>query len=289
MMPMGPTRAELLTAVERSPQAAAVHDRDAWVGLFADGGRIEDPVGSRPHRGPAEIAQFYDTFIGPRDIAFHRDVDIVAGSTVIRDLELEVAMGAADPGTGNAAVTMRIPAYLRYALQDTETDTETGAGPRIAELQAYWELPAMVFQFVRNGTRAVPVGLQLAGDMLRNQGPVGAVGFAAGFRGVGARPRSHGRRRFIRLLDDLCAGDEVSVRRTLRRDARVQSGESAPLGASKLTAMTAGGSWRKVIVSGASAVAGIDSEAGRAVLIADLTPTRIRRVRYFVDDAARDG
>ena len=283
MMPMGPTRAELLTAVERSPQAAAARDRAAWVRLFADGGRIEDPVGSRPHRGTAEITQFYDTFIGPRAITFHRDVDIVTGSTVIRDLELEVAMGSADPDTGKAAVTMRIPAYLRYALQDTET----GAAPRIAELQAYWELPAMVWQFVRNGTRAVPVGLQLAGDLLRNQGPVGAVGFAAGFRGVGARPRGHSRRRFIRLLDDLCAGDEVSVRRTLRRDARVQSGEATPLGASRLTALTAGGSWRKVIVSGASAVAGIDSGAGRAVLIAELTPTGIRRVRYFADDAAR--
>ncbi|AKS34034.1 nuclear transport factor 2 family protein [Mycolicibacterium goodii] len=280
---MGLTRAELLTAVERSPQAAAAHDRAGWVGLFADGGRIEDPVGSRPHRGPAEIAQFYDTFIGPRDITFHRDVDIVAGDTVIRDLELEVAMGAAD----GAAVTMRIPAYLRYALEP-----ELGDGPdraRITELQAYWELPAMVLQFLRHGTRAVPVGLQLAGALLRNQGPVGAVGFAAGFRGVGARPPSHSRRRFTGLLDNLCAGDEVSVRRKLRRDARVLSGEATPLGASKLTAMTVGGCWRKVIVSGASAVAGIDTRSGRAVLIAELTPNGIRRVRYFTDAAARQG
>ena len=287
MMPMGPTRAELLTAVERSPQAAAAHDRAAWVGLFADGARIEDPVGSRPHRGAAEIAEFYDTFIGPRVITFHRDVDIVAGSTVIRDLELEVTMGSAGPDAGTPGVTMRIPAYLRYALQGTREPS--GTGPRITELQAYWELPAMVLQFLRNGTRAVPVGLQLAGDLLRNQGPVGAVGFASGFRGVGARPRSHARRRFIRLLDDLCAGDEVSVRRTLRRDARVLSGEATPLGASKLTALTAGGSWRKVIVSGASAVAGIDVGSRRAVLIAELTPSGIRRVRYFTDTAAREG
>jgi len=52
-------------------------------------------VGSRPHAGPVEIGRFYDTFIGPRDIAFHRDLDIVRGSSVIRDLDLEVAMGPA--------------------------------------------------------------------------------------------------------------------------------------------------------------------------------------------------
>lgn len=278
MMAMGLTRAELLTAVERSPQAAAAHDRAGWVNLFADGGQVEDPVGSRPHRGAAEIAQFYDTFIGPRDITFHRDVDIVAGSTVIRDLELEVAMGPAD----GAPVTMRIPAYLRYALQPSPEPSSRG--PRIAELQAYWELPAMVVRFLRHGTRAIPAGLQLAGALLRNQGPVGAVGFAAGFRGVGARPPSQGRRRFIGLLDDLCAGDEVSVRRRLGRGARVVSGEDTPLGASKLTALTAGASWRKVIVSGSAAVAGLDTESGRSVLIAELTPVAIRRVRYFTDD-----
>src|SRR6202044_2135358 len=95
----------LLAAVERSPQAAAAHDRAGWVDLFTSDGRVEDPVGSRPHVGPAEIGRFYDTFIGPRDIAFHRDLDIVRGSSVIRDLGLEVAMGT--------AVTMRIPAFLR--------------------------------------------------------------------------------------------------------------------------------------------------------------------------------
>ncbi len=29
------------------------------------------------------------TFIGPRDITFHRDLDIVSGTVVLRDLELE--------------------------------------------------------------------------------------------------------------------------------------------------------------------------------------------------------
>lgn len=102
-------RQQLLAAVERSPQAAAEHDRAAWVALFTPDGRIEDPVGSRPHLGRTQIGRFYDTFIAPRDIRFHRDLDIVFGTTVLRDLELEVAMGP--------AVTMYIPAFLRYDLE----------------------------------------------------------------------------------------------------------------------------------------------------------------------------
>lgn len=71
--------AELLAAVEQSPAAAAAHDRAGWAGLFSADGRVEDPVGSRPHVGPDQIGRFYDTFIGPRDITFHRDLDIVHG------------------------------------------------------------------------------------------------------------------------------------------------------------------------------------------------------------------
>jgi hypothetical protein len=45
-------REHLIAAVERSPQAAAAHDRAGWVGLFTADARVEDPVGSRPHLGP---------------------------------------------------------------------------------------------------------------------------------------------------------------------------------------------------------------------------------------------
>ena len=166
-------REQLLAAVERSPQAAAAHDRAGWVALFTGDGRIEDPVGSRPHVGRTQIGRFYDTFIGPRDIKFHRDLDIVFGTVVLRDLELEVAMGS--------AVTMYIPAFLRYDLRE-------GNGQwQIAELRAYWELPAMMLQFLRTGSRAVSPAVQLSRGLLGNQGLRGTAGFMAGFRRVGAR------------------------------------------------------------------------------------------------------
>jgi hypothetical protein len=86
---MTAVNAELVAVVERSPATTDIHDRAAWVALFTADGRVEDPYGSRPHIGHEEIGRFYDTFIGPRQIIFHRDFDVVSGATVIRDLMLE--------------------------------------------------------------------------------------------------------------------------------------------------------------------------------------------------------
>ena len=148
--------------MERSPAAAGAHDRTGWVGLFTGDATIEDPVGSRPHVGRAEIERFYDTFIGPRDITFDRAIDIVHGRTVLRDLTLTVRMGA--------VVTLRIPAILRYDVAGGSTDEL-----RIASLQAFWELPAMAWRFARNGPAAVPASLRLTRALLANQGVAGAA------------------------------------------------------------------------------------------------------------------
>ena len=135
---------ELLTAVERSPRAAAAHDRPGWVGLFTADGCVEDPVGSRPHVGHAEIGRFYDTFIGPRQITFHPEADIVDGTVVIRDVTLEVTMG---PG-----VSLMVPTFIRYDLQASES------GWKFSSLKAHWELPVMVTEFLRSGPRSVAGG-----------------------------------------------------------------------------------------------------------------------------------
>jgi hypothetical protein len=168
-----PTAAELLAVVERSPRATEAHDKSAWVNLFTEDGRVEDPYGSRPHTGPAQIAKFYDTFIAPRAITFLRDVDIVFGTSVIRDLTLQIDMGS--------AVVLTIPAILRYDLAGGED------GWRIARLRAYWELPGMFRQFLGNGAKALPAARRLAADLLANQRLAGTVGFLAGFRAAGTR------------------------------------------------------------------------------------------------------
>src|ERR1700744_4027741 len=189
------TRADILATAQRSPVAAGARDRGTWVGLFTDDGRVEDPVGSTPHRGRSAIGRFYDTFIGPRDIRFHPEVDIVVGQTVVRDGELEVTMAS--------TLTLRIPVYVRYDLTDDAGEL------RIAALSAFWELPAMVLQFVRGGVRALPAGLQLSRLLMRNQGLVGPLGFLGGFRGIGSGAKGV----VTRFLDAACAGDEVGMRR----------------------------------------------------------------------------
>ncbi|MGH3639068.1 MAG: ketosteroid isomerase family protein [Mycobacterium sp.] len=273
---MNATRTELLAAVERSPQAAGVHDRDGWVGLFTPEGCIEDPVGSRPHRGRAQIERFYDTFIGPRDITFHRHTDVVSGSTVIRDVTLEVQMGS--------SVTMLIPTFLRYDL-----DGEL----RIQRLQAFWELPAMVWQFARSGVGAVPAGVRLLRALLANQGPSGTGGFLTGFSGVGARAKPH----LAALLDDACAGDEVAVKRRLADTAQITRGDTDRIGTSELVALLHGASWDGMIRAGHSVVARVERADRHFVLLAEIDThpmtggrswvghrRRIRAVRVFAED-----
>jgi Nuclear transport factor 2 (NTF2) domain len=258
-------RAHLIAAVERSPQAAAAHDRAGWVGLFTTDGRVEDPVGSRPHLGTAQIGGFYDTFIGPRDIKFHRDLDLVFGTVVLRDLELEVAMGP--------SVTMYIPAFLRYDLR------EANGQWRIAALRAYWELPAMMLQFLRSGSGAISPGLQLSRNLLSNQGPKGAAGFMTGLRRVGARHKEL----VNKFLNAITRGDKFAAARALSSTATITLGDHDPADVEELVAHLDGASWGKTIGAGPTVVVALNSAHGRGIVFADVAwrGNAINRVRYF--------
>ncbi|MGH3966781.1 MAG: nuclear transport factor 2 family protein [Mycobacterium sp.] len=264
-MAVPPDRERLLAAVERSPQAAAAHDRAGWVALFTGDGRIEDPVGSRPHVGHEQIGRFYDTFIGPRDITFHRDHDIVVGTAVLRDLELEVAMG---PG-----VIMYIPAFLRYDLR------EVNGQWLIGELRAYWELPAMMAQFLRTGRSAASPALQLSKGLLSHQGWRGTAGFMAGFRRVGARHQ----RLVHNFLSAVAAGDNFTAERSLSLRAAITLGDSDPLDLAELVERLDGAAATKMISAGPTVAASINSGNGRAILFADLAwrGNAINRIQYF--------
>ena len=259
------TRADILATAERSPAAAGARDRSAWVGLFTPDGRVEDPVGSTPHRGPSAIGRFYDTFIGPRDIRFHPDVDIVVGQTVVRDGELEVTMAA--------TLTLRVPVYIRYDL------TDDGGELRIAALLAFWELPAMVLQFLRGGIRALPAGMQLSRLLIRHQGLVGTLGFLGGFRGVGSGAKGV----VTRFLDAACAGDEVGMRRRLAGRVRISSGDELPLSAADLSRHLSGARWRKLVGSGHAVVAATERAGQHSVVFAEVgvEPAVITRIRVF--------
>jgi Nuclear transport factor 2 (NTF2) domain len=266
---MGSVESALLAAVERSPQAAAAHDRAGWVGLFTTDGRVEDPVGSRPHKGPVQIGRFYDTFIGPRDIVFHRDLDVVRGSVVIRDLELEVAMGS--------AVTMRIPAILRYDLREVNGEW------MIAMLRAYWELPSMMLQFLRNGACAVPATIQLSQGLIRNQRLHGVLGFVTGFRRAGPRHK----RLVDTFVDAVARGDRFAALRTLSSTATMTFGDDDAVEIAELVAQLNGARATKLIGAGSTVAASIKSAHGRGIMFAEMgrlgnkSGNEIRRIRYF--------
>lgn len=256
---------QLLAAVEQSPRAAGAHDRAGWVGLFTADGRVEDPVGSQPHVGTAAIGRFYNTFIDPRDITFHRDLDIIDGSTVIRDLELEVAMGP--------AVTMRIPAFLRYDLRNNNGQWA------IESLRAYWELPTMMAQFLGNGTRAVPPMVQLTQSLRRNQGLRGAAGFMKGFRRVGLRHKKV----VETFLAAVAREDIAAAARLLATRSVITVGDSRSCDLDELADRLAGAGATKVIGAGNTVAASVFSDTGRGVLFAELSRRghRISRIRYF--------
>ncbi|KKC04185.1 ketosteroid isomerase family protein [Mycobacterium nebraskense] len=260
-----PEREQLLAVVERSPQAAAAHDRDGWVALFTGDGRVEDPVGSRPHVGQEQIGRFYDTFIGPRDIKFHRDLDIVFGTVVLRDLELEVAMGP--------TVTMHIPAFLRYDLRDTNGEW------RIGELRAYWELPAMMLQFLRTGSRAVSPALQLSRGLLSNQRLRGTAGFMAGFRRVGARHKKVAEA----FLGAAARQDPFAAARVLSPGATITLGDHDALDLTALVEQLDGASSTKMNSAGHTVTISVNSGHGRGILFADMAwrGDAINRIRYF--------
>ncbi|CAM4456647.1 Nuclear transport factor 2 (NTF2) domain protein [Mycobacterium basiliense] len=260
-----PSRDDLLAAVERSPRAAAAHDRAGWVGLFTSDGRVEDPVGSVPHVGHEQIGRFFDTFIGPRDITFHRDLDVVCGPVVLRDVELEVAMA---PG-----VTMFVPAFLRYDLRKSKDEW------KIAELRAYWDLPAMILQFLRSGSRAMAPALKLSRGLLGNQGLGGTAGFLTGFRRAGGRQLTQ----VQTFLDAVARGDTHAAMRGLSSTAAITLGDSDELDLVELIDQLRGASWTKMNGAGPTVTVSIASDHGRGIMFADVTwrTKEIIRIRYF--------
>jgi hypothetical protein len=260
-----PQREGLLAAVERSPQAVIAHDRDGWVGVFTTDARVEDPVGSQPHVGYEQIYRFYDTFIGPRDIKFHRDLDIVFGTVVLRDLELEVSMGS--------TVTMYIPAFLRYDLR------EANGHWRIAELRAYWELPAMMLQFLRTGPGAASPALQLSRGLLANQGLRGTAGFMSGFRRVGARHK----KLVENFVGAVARKDQTAALRALPSTAPITLGDNDPLDLAELVGQLNGASWTKVISASRTVAVSLNSGHGRGIIFAGVAwrANAINQIQYF--------
>lgn len=232
--------------------------------MFTTDGRVEDPYGSQPHVGHDEIGRFYDTFIAPRQIIFHRDVDVSVDSSVVRDLLLEIVMA---PG-----VALDVPMHLRYDLRESNGDWQ------IERLRAHWELPTMMVPMLRHGAKSLPPSLRLVRALVRNQGIAGSVGYLKAVR----RPSGRARRSVVTFLDAAVAGDEITARRGLGGSA-ITHGEQTPMSLGDLVDRLRSGRWTKMIATGDTVSASVRTPAGRGVVFCQTrsATTHIAGVRYF--------
>lgn len=263
----GVSRQELLQAVKASPAAVADHDKTAWLSLFSAVGLVNDPVGSRPHRGEAALGRFYETFIAPNEIHFEIHNDWVCGMTVVRDVTIHIRMP-----TGQA---VSVPAHIRYEM------TEEQGAPRIAGLFAHWELMPMVTGTLSSGFKGVVSYARLSVRMLACQGLGGMLGFVRGFTGVGRR----GKRQAEKLLAALSQGDVETAGAVLSANARVE----APAGTTRTPAEAGewlqGLNWSKLIAAGPTVTASVEVRHTTGAVLLSFLGRRIERVVFYIEDA----
>ncbi|MEU5758315.1 nuclear transport factor 2 family protein [Nocardia sp. NPDC047648] len=266
-MPLDPSAAALLAAVEASPRAVGAHDRSAWVGLFAPGAEVNDPVGSRPHIGRAAIERFYDTFIGPNTIAFRVDRDLVHPPMVVRDLTIVTTM--------STGATVSVPMHLRYRL------VERDGAWRIVHLAAHWELAGMIWQLLRTGLPGFAAALKLGPQLIVNQGVGGALGMLQALGGVGRR----GKRATTGLFAAAASTDLSRVRELLGDRADLELPAGTPVSVEEFTNRVRNMRWSKVIAAGRTVTASVrlGAAAGVAVVEFAIGSDSIASVTFYLD------
>lgn len=117
----------------RSRQCVHDHDKAGWLGLFAEDGIIEDPIGVSPldlkgegHKTQAEREAFWDTNIANSDIQITIHDSYAAANEVANHLTLDVAITL-----GDRKFRQQTRGIFTYRVD------ERG---KIKALRGYWEL-----------------------------------------------------------------------------------------------------------------------------------------------------
>lgn len=261
-----PSAEELVAAVQQSPALVALHDRARWCDLYSREAQVNDPVGSRPHRGRAAIERFYDTFIAPNTIIFHLEHDIVCGMSVMRDLTVETRM--------STCVRLSVPMHLRYDLIEEDGRLE------IRALYAHWELSTMIGQLLRTGLKGLWTSVKLGPQLIINQGIGGMIGFMRGLFGSGRG----GKRSVGAFLAAAQRGDVEAAGASLHEDCALENPAHRPVSLQELAAALRTVRWSKVLASGNSVTATIVIAGRRGVALFrfDRGPRRITGVHIYV-------
>jgi steroid Delta-isomerase len=110
------------STVERYWAAFTAGDREAWLGCFADGATMEDPVGTPVRTGRDEIGAFYDQSHGSAD-------------------SIELRGGFVNVCGAEAAFTMEVRPTLDGTpfVMDVIDVMTFDADAHITSMRAYWD------------------------------------------------------------------------------------------------------------------------------------------------------
>jgi SnoaL-like domain len=206
-------REKLYALVKRSPELVDRHDREGWLGLFSTEAVVEDPVGAglnrkgKDWRGDRDgLSRFYDIFIGPNDIKFTVNQDIVMGNEVVRDVLIHTRLP-------NGAVS-EVAAYLIYR------GMEEGREVKLAGLQAHWDFSGNAMRLLRNnGMKGVVASTGQFWKMLRIQGIKRVMEYlGAMYKGIFKK----GIVAVNSFAAAVNAGDEAGMARLCEPDARIE-------------------------------------------------------------------
>jgi len=206
------SREQVLAFVRRSPEFVAAHDKEGWVGLFAPGAVVEDPVGSSPARkgegvrdGDDELGRFYETYIARNDVRFEVLRDIVKSTTVVRDVVITTK-------TPNGA-TVELPAYLIYECEDA------GGALAVRRMRAFWELRGVTKHALTSGLGSIVAMTSLTARMVQIQGASSVSTYLEGlWRGIFDRGHEAARS----LATAIAERDEAALRAIFAGDGAIE-------------------------------------------------------------------
>ncbi len=108
------------------------HNREGWLGLYAEDAIIEDPIGishidpeGKGHRGVAAREAFWDNFIAPADINIEILGSYAAGNEVANNVLLTIKIDA-----GEKMLEQKVHGVFTYHVN------EEG---KLLSLRGYWE------------------------------------------------------------------------------------------------------------------------------------------------------
>ncbi|MCW2673118.1 MAG: hypothetical protein JWP14_1707 [Frankiales bacterium] len=118
----------------RSMDCVMRKDRESWLGLWAEDGWVEDPIGvsfidptGLGHHGPEGRAAFWDNNMAPNSIVFDLHDSFACGNEVANVATITITL----PGGG----TTKCEGVFAYRIDE--------AG-RLLSLRAFWELDRMM-------------------------------------------------------------------------------------------------------------------------------------------------